>query len=67
MQRTRKTWNLFCFSRAAFHSVGDTHLNEIVLLFNGDVNYSAVKKNVTWNTKIYSNLERAAFQSSEDN
>ena len=21
MQRTRKTWNLFCFSRAAFHSV----------------------------------------------
>jgi hypothetical protein len=34
---------LFCFSRAAFHSVSDSHLNEIVLLFNGDVNYSAVK------------------------
>lgn len=34
----------------------DTHLNEIVLLFNGDVNYSAVKTS----PEIYSNLERVA-------
>lgn len=36
----------------------DTHLNEIVLLFNGDVNYSAVKTS----PEIYSNLERVELQ-----
>lgn len=51
------------FSRAGFHFVGfgDTHLNEIALLFNGDVNYSAVKtSHDTHEKELYSNLERAA-------
>lgn len=47
MQRraASKTWNLFLFFARGFSlcRVGDTHLNGIVLLFNGDVNYSAVK------------------------
>lgn len=48
----RKREFVCCFSRAGFHFVGfgDTHLNGVVLLFNGDVNYSAVKAKTSHDT-----------------
>jgi hypothetical protein len=61
--------NLFCFSRAAFHSsrVEDTHLNEIVLLFNGDVNYSAVKTSHETHKNLFKFRARRINISSSDN
>lgn len=56
-----KRKNCFVFFARGFSlcRVEDTHLNEIVLLFNGDVNYNAVKTSHEANEKVYSNVERA--------
>lgn len=49
-----KRKNCFVFFARGFSlcRVEDTHFNEIVLLFNGDVNYCAVKKRHMKQAKI---------------
>jgi hypothetical protein len=61
-----KNVNFVCYFARGFSlcQVGDTHLNEIVLLFNGVVNYSAVK---TSHDTHRNSFKFRARRSSDDN